>query len=194
MKKSMFGMLLLTVMLLTSCNAAKELQSAYNLKNCNYKYNSITNLKVSNMDMSSGLSAINAAKVLAILNGSASSIPLDFTLNLDVCNPNQSAAAFQGLQYIINIDDVDFTTGYITQPFSINSGETKQLPVTIGVDLVKLISDNSKTAIMNIAKNFVGVGSDKSNVTVQLKPTFNVGGSMITSPVYIPVSFTFGGK
>ncbi|MDR2919062.1 MAG: LEA type 2 family protein [Tannerella sp.] len=189
--KFIAALLLAAIMFLPGCSS---LQSAYNLKNCTYSYKSISNLTLSEMNLSNGISALNAAKILALLNGSSSSIPLDFTLNLDVYNPNTSQAAFQALSYIVEIDDVEFTTGYLTQAFSVNAGDTKQLPITIGVDLAQLISKNSKSAIVNIAKNFVGVGDEKSKVTVQLKPTFNVGGSLIASPVYIPVHFSFGGK
>lgn len=189
--KLIVAFLLTAIMFLPGCSS---LQSAYNLKNCTYSYKSISNLTLSDMNLSNGVSVLNAAKILGILNGSSSSIPLDFTLNLDVYNPNTSQAAFQALSYIIEIDDVEFTTGYLTQAFSVDAGDTKQLPLTIGVDLAQLISKNSKSAIVNIAKNFVGIGDEKSKVTVQLKPTFNVGGSLIASPVYIPVRFSFGGK
>lgn len=192
MKIKLIAVCMLAVM--TMLSGCSSLQSAYNLKNCSYNYKSISNLTLSEMNLSNGVSALNAAKILGILNGSTSSIPLDFTLNLDVYNPNTSQAAFQAMNYIIQIDDVEFTTGYLTQAFSVDAGETKQLPINIGVDLAQLISNNSKDAIINIAKNFAGIGSEKSKVTVQLKPTFNVGGSLITSPVYIPVSFSFGGK
>lgn len=192
MKNKLIAFFLLTVLMcLPGC---KTLESAYNLKSCTYTYKSISNLSLSEMNLSNGISALNIAKILGILNGSSSSIPLEFTLNLDVYNPNTSQAAFQALNYIIEIDDVEFTKGYLTQAFSVNAGDTKQLPITIGADLAQLISNNSKDAIVNIAKNFIGIGDKKSQVTVQLKPTFNVGGSLIASPVYIPVRFSFGGK
>lgn len=119
---------------------------------------------------------------------------MNFTLNLDVKNPNATVAALNGLQYIISIDDVQFTTGQVNQALNIAGGASQTLPLNICVDLATLMSGNSKTAVQNIAKNFIGIGSDKSNVTVQIKPTFMVGGRAITSPMYIPVSFTFGGK
>jgi len=192
MKNKLIALFSMTIfMFLPGC---KTLESAYNLTNCKYNYRSISNLTLSEMNLSNGVSVVNAAKILGILNGSSSSIPLEFTLNLDVHNPNPSGAAFQALNYIIQIDDVEFTTGYLKQAFSVGAGETKQLPINIGVDLAKLITNNSKSAIVNIAKNFIGIGSEKSNVTIQLKPTFDVGGSLITSPVYIPVNFSFGGK
>lgn len=196
MKKNLCTLLMLGCLLsmLSGCDITKGLQSVYNMKNCNYSYKSITNLTVSNMNLSNGISAIQIPQALAILSGRASSIPLNFTLNIDVNNPNATQAAFQSMQYIIQIDDVEFTNGRLLQPFSVNPGETKQLPIEIGVDVVTLMSNNSQSAILNIVKNFIGIGNDKSNVTVQLKPTFNIGGSQITSPVFIPITFSFGGK
>ena len=193
-KKTGCVMVIASLFLLSGCDITKGLQSIYNMKNCEYQYKSITNLMVSNMNLSNGISILQVPQILAILNGSTSSIPLNFTLNLDVHNPNPSQAAFQAMQYIIQIDDVEFTNGQLNQPFNVEAGQTQQLPIRIGVDIVTLISNNSQSAILNIVKNFIGLGNEKSNVTVQLKPTFNVGGSRITSPVFIPVSFSFGGK
>jgi hypothetical protein len=56
------------------------------------------------------------------------------------------------------------------------------------------MKSNSKDAVIDIAKNFIGIGNKKSNVKVQLKPTFMIGNVPVTSPVYIPVSFSFGGN
>jgi LEA14-like dessication related protein len=150
-------------------------------------------MTVSGMNLSNGLSLTSIPKITSILTGSASSIPLDFTLNLNVKNPNASAALLNGLQYIISIDNVQFTTGSVSQALNIAAGETQTLPLTIGVDLATLMKNNSKDAVVNIAKNFLGIGSEKSNVSLQLKPTFMMGSVPVTSPVYIPVNFTFGG-
>jgi LEA14-like dessication related protein len=133
-------------------------------------------------------------KVLSILSGNASSIPLNFTLNLDVKNPNSGAAAFQALHYIIMIDDIQFTTGNVQQAFSVGANETKQLPMAIGFDIAELMKNHSKSAITNVVKNILGLSDTPSKVTVQLKPSFKVGEQMFTSPIYIPVSFSFGGK
>jgi LEA14-like dessication related protein len=146
------------------------------------------------MNISDGLSPLMIPKVLSILTGNASSIPLRFTLNMDVKNPNSGAAAFQSLLYIISIDDVRFTTGNFNQAFHVEAGETKVLPMEIGVDIVELMKNNSRSAVENILKNFLGLSDTASKVTVQLKPSFKVGEQIFSSPVYIPVHFTFGGK
>lgn len=195
MRFKLFGLCLSILLTFSGCGSVGSgLSEAYNMTKCEYNYKSISNLSLSGMNLSKGVSITSLPTILSLLSGNASSIPLDFTLNLDVKNPNQTAAAFSGLQYIISIDDIQFTTGQVNQSMNIASGATQTLPLTIGVDIATLMKNNSKSAIENITKNFLGIGGEKSNVSVQLKPTFMVGGTPITSPVYIPVNFSFGGK
>lgn len=178
--------------LLSGCDVAKQLGGAYNMTQCKYDYKSITNLTVSGMNLSSGLNAANLLKLTTLLTGNTSSIPLDMTLNLNVTNPNQTEAFLNGLQYILSVDNIQFTTGSLTNTLNIASGGTQTLPLNIGFDLATLLRGETKNTAVNIVKNFLGVGSEKSSVTLQLKPTFLVGNVPVTSPVYIPVTFSFG--
>lgn len=194
MKKRIL-VLLLVVTTLVGCDSVQQgLRSTYNLINCEYSYKSITGLTISGMNLSNGLSVTSIPKITSILSGTATSIPLNFTLNVNVKNPNESAALLHGLQYIVSVDDIEFTTGSINQTLNIASGQTQTLPLTIGVDLAKLMKNNSKDAVTEIAKNFLGIGSKKSNVSLQLKPTFMIGNTPVASPMYIPVNFSFGGN
>lgn len=196
MKLRLLGLILSIAVMLTGCGTTMgdSLSSAYNITKCEYNYKSISGLSLSGMNLSNGISVTSMPKIISILSGTASSIPLDFTLNLDVKNPNATAAALNGLQYIISIDDIQFTTGRVNQALNIAGGDTQTLPLNIGVDIASLMKNNSKSAVENIVKNFLGMGSSKSNVNVQIKPTFMIGSQAITSPVYIPVNFSFGGK
>jgi hypothetical protein len=45
-------------------------------------------------------------------------------------------------------------------------------------------------AVKNLAFNFAGIGDTPSKVTVRLKPVFMIGNQPVSSPDYIPVSFT----
>ena len=195
MKKRILAFLLITTTLL-SCNVSKELSGAYNMINCDYSYKSMSGLTLSGINFSNknSLSVTNVAKITSILTGTATSIPLNFTLNVDVKNPNTSAALLHGLQYIVSIDDIQFTTGNVSQSLNIASGQTQTLPLVIGVDLATLMKTNSKDAVADATKNLIGMGSKPSNVKVQLKPTFLIGSVPVTSPRYIPVNFNYGGK
>ena len=187
-------LLLLLIPFAFSCNVSKDLTGAYNMLNCKYEYKSISGLSLSGVDVSNGISLAAIPKITSILSGTASSIPLNFTLNLNVNNPNQTEAIFRGMQYILSIDDIQFTSGSVSQSMNIASGQTQTLPISIGVDLASLMKGNSKDAVGNIAKNFIGIGSDKSKVTLKIKPTFVVNEIPISWPSYIPIEFNFGGK
>jgi len=193
MKSNQIVFLLILLLSFSGCDVAKQVGGAYNITQCKYDFQSISNLTLSGMDLSKGVSLAYIPQITSILSGSASSIPLNLTLNLDVKNPNQSAALLNGLQYILSIDNVQFTTGTLNQSLNIPAGGNQLLPLQIGVDLATLLKGESKNAVQNIAKNFLGMSNQKSNVTLQLKPTFMIGGQPIVSPVYIPVNFSFGG-
>lgn len=193
--KKYLSILLLVVFASYGCGSLESsLRNSYNMVNCEYSYNSVSDITVDGMNLSSGLNPLSIMKLTSLLTGKASSIPLGFTVNLNVKNPSQSAAALHGMQYVISIDDVQFTNGTINQSLHISGGDTQTLPLTIGVDLITLMQNNSKDAIVNIAKNFLGMSDKKSKVSLQLKPSFLIGNQTITSPIYFPVSFTFGGK
>lgn len=192
MKKKKIWLLsaVLAVAVLTACNVTKDIENAYNLKDCKYSYKSISNIRVNNEPFS----VLSAAKLFGQLGNTQSKMPIEFTLNLNVENPNASAAAFQAMEYKVLIDSLDFTEGTLREPFSVNAGETKTLSVVIGTDAGKLFSGASRDAALRIVQNLVGWESkSQSTVTVELRPTFNVGGVPITSPVYIPVTFKVGG-
>lgn len=194
MKQLFFVSVLVLSFILPGCNVSKDLGGAYNMIQCKYDFNSISKLNLAGMDLSSGVSAINLVKLTTLLSGNSSSIPMNFTLNLDVSNEKQSAALLHGLQYVLNIDGVPFTTGTIDQALNIPGGGKQLLPVVMGFDIATLLKGETKDAVQNIVKNLVGVGDQKSNINLQIKPTFMIGGYPVTSPVYIPVSFDFGGK
>jgi LEA14-like dessication related protein len=171
-----------------------QLGGAYTMTRCKYEYHSISKLSLAGMDLSKGFSIAYIPQLTAVLSGNASSVPLSFTLNLNVDNPNQSTALLHRLQYVLSIDEVRFTSGSLDQSLNIPSGGNQLLPLTIGVDLATLLKGDSKDAVVNIAKNFIGIGNKPSNVTFHIKPTFMVGNVPVTAPDYIPVKFSFGGE
>lgn len=113
---------------------------------------------------------------------------------MDVTNPNTSAALLNKLQYEVNIDDIHFTNGTLDKVVNIAGGATQTIPLTVGIDVATLMQNNSQTALLNIVKNIAGISGEKSTVSLSLRPTFNIAGQLVTSPVAIPVSFSFGGK
>ncbi len=200
MKKNFIQLFLLIALImgLSGCGTTvqNDLLGAYNMTQCKYAYNSLSNISVSGVQLTSGntLSALNLAKLTTVLASNPSSIPLNFTVNMDVTNPNTSAALLNKLQYEVNIDDIHFTNGTLDKVVNIAGGATQTIPLTVGIDVATLMQNNSQTALLNIVKNIAGISGEKSTVSLSLRPTFNIAGQLVTSPVAIPVSFSFGGK
>ena len=187
--------LILTVFIWFSCDVAQQIAGVYSMTQCKYSYNSISGLTLAGLNLQdasslSSLNAVSAANLLAAFSTSSGSLPLNFTLNLNVKNPNTQTALLNGLAYILEIDGMEMTTGSLNQQLQINANETAKLPLTLGFDLKKVMSGQSLDAIKNLAFNFAGIGSGSSNVTIKLQPSIQVGGQTIKSPTYIPVSFT----
>ncbi len=182
---------------LSGCGTVgNDLSGAYNMTQCKYAYNSMGDISVSGVNIASGstLSPINLVKLTTVLAGNPSSIPLNFVVNMNVTNPNQTPALLNKLQYAVSIDDIHFTDGILNQAVNIAGGETQTIPIAVGVDVATLMKNNSQSALLNIVKNIAGISDEKSTVSLSLRPTFNIGGQPVTSPIAFPVSFTFGGK
>lgn len=195
MKKSILLALILILPFLSGCDAAKQqLGGALSVINCDYSFNSIKSLNVGGIDVSQGLSLTNIARATTLLSGNASSIPMNFTLNLDVANPNSTTALLSGMDYILSIDGMQFTTGSLAQSLNVPSGQTGIMPLSIGFDLATLLTGESRDSVLGVVKNFIGMGDKKSEVTLQIRPSFLISGVSVPSPIYIPVSFSFGGK
>ena len=177
-----------------SCDVAQQVLGTYQMTQCKYDFNSISGLTLSgvNLQNASSFSSLNPANLMALTSAFASkngSLPLNFTLNLDVTNPGVQTALLNGLGYILEIDGRQMTTGSLQKQLQIDGGQKVVLPISMAFDLKQVLSGESLDAIKTLAFNFAGIGSGSSDVTVKLKPSFTVGNQVIASPSYIPISF-----
>ena len=178
-----------------SCDVARQVAGTYTMTQCKYDYNSISNLQLVGVDLQniqslSSLNPISAANLIAAFSSSTKSLPLDFTLNLNVKNPNTRTAIMNGVSYILEIDGLQMTSGHLSEKLQIAPNQAAKLPISMSFDLRKVMSGESLDAVKNLAFNFAGIGNNSSNVTIKLQPSIQVGNQTIKSPTYIPVSFT----
>ena len=194
MKKTF--LLSLLIFALTSCDVLNQIGGAIQLSQCEYKYNSITDMQLAGINLGDGssISLSNFASLSSILTGgSLQTIPVSMKLNMDVTNPNQAAAFLNALEYAIEINEMEFTTGKMDVPIRVESGQTTVLPLSIGVDLKNLMNRYSRDRVAKEMSGFLGLSSDETKVTVKLWPKLLVGNTPIRVPAPIPVVFTFGG-
>lgn len=189
--------ILSTILMLYSCNVLQQVGGAYNLSQCKYDYNSIDNIQLAgvNLGQPKSVSIFEIAKLSTILAGSnLQNIPFSMTLNLDVHNPNKATALLNGLDYIVELNDMEFTTGKLDTPIHIEAGDSTIIPLSIGLDLKKLMNRYSKDKVATEMSRFLGISPGQTKVTVKLWPKVLIKDVAIKSPTYIPVTFLFGSK
>ena len=196
MKKSII--ILSTILLMYSCDVVKQIGGAYNLMQCKYDYKSIDNIQIAGIDLGKGksVSILEIASLTTILSGgSLQNIPFSMVLNLDVENPNEKDAAYlNGMDYMIELNDMEFSSGKMDVPVRIEPGKSAVIPLSIGVDLKNLMNRYSKEKVSSEMSRFLGVSPGQNKVTVKLWPKVLIGDVPIKSPAHIPVTFLFGKK
>ncbi len=183
--------------ILSACNIVNQIGGAITLSQCDYTYNSISNIQIAGLNLgnSSNISLANLAKISTILaSGNKQNIPFNMTLNVDVKNPNQTVAFLNSMDYAIDINEMEFANGKMDIPIRIESGQSKTLPISIATDLTGLMNRYSQERVTEEMSAFLGVKPERTKVTLRLWPKVMVGNTPIKAPAAIPVVFTFGGK
>jgi len=196
MKRMTF--ILSAAILLTGCSIMNQIGGAIQLSQSEYRYKSLDNIILAgiNLGNASSISLSNLASIATVLSGGSTvqSIPFSMTLNMDVTNPNTTAAFLDALDYAIQINEMEFAEGKMNIPIRIEPGETKVVSVPVSTDLKSLMNRYSQERVTNEMSSFLGITSNETSVTVKLWPKLLVGETLIKVPAPIPVVFNFGGK
>ncbi|GHU71235.1 hypothetical protein FACS189413_12700 [Bacteroidia bacterium] len=196
--KKMVSLLSIAFLMFSSCDVVKDLGKqalgTYQLTQCKYEFNSISSVALSGINLQNitSLTSLNPLDLIKLTSAFATSggtLPINFTLNLDVTNPGMQAALLNGLDYVMEIDGRQMTTGSIAQRLQIDGGKKSVLPINMAFDLKQVLSGQSLESIKNIALSLAGISGGSSNVTMKLQPSFVVGNQTLKTPSYIPLSF-----
>ncbi|HBG58992.1 LEA type 2 family protein [Proteiniphilum sp. UBA1028] len=190
--------ILIAAIMLSGCNIMNQIGGAIQLSQSEYRYNSLNNIQLAgiNLGNASSISVSNLASIATVLAGGSTmqTIPFSMTLNMDVTNPNSSAAFLDALDYAIQINEMEFVEGKMDIPIRIEPGETKIVGIPVSVDLKNLMNRYSQGRVTSEMSAFLGITPKETSVTVKLWPKFTVGGTVVKVPAAIPVVFNFGGK
>jgi hypothetical protein len=189
---------ILALIPLNSCDVLKQAQQVANLTKCDFRLQSVNQLTLSGVNVQnihklSDLSLLDASKLT--IAAASGHFPLEFTLNVEDRNPNTASAGMTKMAWILLIDDVEMTSGTLSQAVTIpaNNG-IAVIPMKMQVDLKQALSGKSADAILNFGLNLAGAGNKPSRFTLKLQPTINVSGFPITYPGYLSVGTEFGGS
>lgn len=175
---------------MTSCS----LLQAVALKDCTYDYKEVTDVGFLGYKGKDILSFSGAAAVTKALLGKTETAPLDFTVHINVTNPNKTTAALERLHYKVALDSVEIANGQTESSLVVISGQTVDLPLKLSVDMKTALQGDKRQTLVKALKNFIGMSSDPTQVTVQLKPIFRMGSGVVASPTYIPIQFNYPEK
>jgi LEA14-like dessication related protein len=174
----------------------QQVSQMNNLTKCDFRLESVQHLNlagvnVQNVKKVSDLNMLDAANLAAAI--SSQKFPLDFTLNIEVKNPNTAAAGMSQIDWILFIDDIEMTRGILDQQITIpeNNG-TANIPMNMHIDLQQALSGKSAEAVINFGMNLAGAGNKPTRFTLQMKPTITIGGFPIAYPGYLNVKTEFG--
>ncbi len=178
------------------CEVVQQAQQAVNLVNCQFRISSVSNVTVGGVNVTSYKSVkdLNFADVAKITAAAAkSNFPLTMTLNLEGKNPNTASAGLNRIDYILFIDDIQMTAGYVEKSFTIppNNG-TAMIPLNFTFDLKQVLQGKTLDAIINFGFNLAGVGNKPTRISIKLKPSIMIGPTQLEYPGYLTVGTEFG--
>ena len=198
MKTKNVVILLLTIVILNSCDILNQVKQMETFAKCEFRLNTVQNISlagvyIQNIKKFSDVNLLDAAKITAAL--AQGSLPLSLTLNVDVKNPNSTTAAMNKLEWILLIDNIEMVRGINNQRVSVSpNGGISTLPLQITTDLKKVLSGKSSEAMLNFGCNLAGVGNRPTRITLKAKPSIMIANKSIAYPGYITVNNEFGSK
>lgn len=192
MRNIKFYIIIFSLLALGSC---KALMSYTNILKCDFRMESLKNPTVAGIDVNSiksfsDLSFLQAGKITtAYLGGN---VPLVFNLNMEAKNPNTTEARMAQFDWIVKIDEVQIATGTNQSEYVIPPNDGLEIiPLRISVNLLDVINKDSKDALINFGLNLADASDKPTRVSLQIRPTLNVGGVPVTYPGYLSLGTEF---
>jgi len=185
-------MILLAAISENSCNFLKEIST---LGKCEFRVTTLEDPEIAGVDISQIRSFTDLNFVdMGIISSSflRGDLPLSFTLNVEVRNPNPAMAALNGLEYLAFIDDVEVARGQLDRRIEIpaNGGITT-IPLRLSTDLIDILKKDSRQALVNFGLNLADAGNRPTRVSIKVKPTILVGAMEINYPGYFTLKHDF---
>lgn len=181
--------------LLSGCGLVDQMVSMKNLNQCQFKISGIENIHLAGVNVTpakvvTDLNILDKAKILA--NLAKGSLPLKFTINVDVNNPNPVKAAMSKFEWILKIDDSEILNGEMNKYVEIAPNTSNTFPLEVEMDLVQIFKGEKGKDLLDFALNLSGLKNGSSRVTLKAKPTIYIGKLAVPYPGYINISREFG--
>lgn len=194
-KYRLIGIFLLSfVLLCSSCGITDQTRGMKNFAKCGFRIRDVQDMNLAGVNVQNvqSFSDLDFAETTQITTSLMSGkLPLTFTLNIEIQNPNQEEALMNELEWILFIDDAEITNGTIDKKIEISPGGINVLAVGLDLDLLELLSGESSHSMMNFGLNLSGNGGKPSRMKLKIKPSIYVSGKRISYPGYISIEDEF---
>lgn len=163
-----------------SCAA---LTGAASLMTCQYDVKNVTNPRVGGISLANvtNIESLTAGQLAQFSLGMlAGSLPLVAEVNMQITNPNKTAAQIEGLDWQLYFNGANMLSGTTTHPVNVApNGGRSIVPLEVSVNLMDLFKKESRNEIFQFANGLLHVGESQSAVSLRVRPSFNVGGQII---------------
>lgn len=194
-KLLIFSLLLGGVVMLSACKILDQTSEMKNFAKCSFRVVDLQDAMLAGVDIQDvqQLSDLNFSETTKISMAALSGeLPLGFTVNIEVENPNAEKASMNDLYWDLLIDDKEITKGHVSKKISVPpDGGRAVVPVPVMVDLWDVFSGESSEALMNFAMNLAGTGSYPSRVKLRIKPTIYVAMTKVKYPGFFTIEEEF---
>lgn len=188
----------LTAIVLQSCGINRQAQQIKALEKCTYRITSADNISLAGANVKNLLDGqnINLSSLPGLALGLLRrDIPLRAKLNLEIKNPTSDAAAINEFEYKILINKVELVNGFVNQSVNIDAGQSTIVPIDMVANLYPFISDGKvMDQITDFLKSSKGGPEKKGILTLKIKPSFKVAGSLIKYPGFITIDKEISSK
>ena len=134
-------------------------------------------------------SDLSVGQLLQLTNALMSkSLPVTFNVNLDINNPNSTAASMTKMDYILTLNNKQIISTTMNNSISVPANSSNVVTIPVTTDLFQLFSGESADAILNLAFKLAGATSNPVNVGIKVKPYITVGGQQLAYPDYITMN------
>ena len=192
--KKIISIFLLTA-ILTSCSILEEFMAITAITKCEFSFHSAQDPVLSGIDVMrvksfSDLTFFDGQKVVA--NILQKQLPFGITANIEVKNPGTGVAAVNFIFWIAFIDDIQITTGRISERIEIQpNGGTAIIPIRIETDLFEYLEGDNPKTMLNFGLNLVDAGGQPTRLSLKVKPSVKIGTTTVQSPEYFTISKEF---
>lgn len=183
---------LMILFMLPGCSILSELTA---IKNCEFSFHSaqdpvVAGINLMEVQSFSDLSFIQGQKIVS--NVMQKKMPFGITVNIEAKNPGIVNASVNQIEWIAYIDDIEISTGIIEDRIQIPAnGGTAMIPLRVETDIFRYIEGDNPKTMLNFALNLIDAGGQPTRLSMKIKPSVYIGGTLVSSPNYFTISKEF---